>query len=204
MGLKDWFTRTRRSPAQGWRDRWEKAAQARDGIAAAALRQELSSDTSLGSDLEIEYEMADALDRLIALAAELDAGRVPHVETSHRVVGTDACHFSAPASLPDDHSQVSGRVLLTSTRAVFVGGPRLASVPWHAVREAARLHRDVFLIRSADHGLRLRFNTYGDALEAAALASHLKQRSKNHEQRSKDHEQRWKDHEQRSKDQRIV
>jgi hypothetical protein len=46
------------------------------------------------------------------------------------------------------------------------------------VRETARVHRDVLLVRSADDALRLRFNTYGDALEAAALASHLKQRSR--------------------------
>jgi len=176
MGLKDWFTRRDHSPAAVWRERWEKAAQARDAAAAAALRQQLAADASLGTDLEIEYEMADGLDRVIALAAELDAGRVPHLETSHRVVGTDACHFSAPATLPDDHSQASGRVLLTSTRAVFVGGAKLASVPWHAVREAARVHRDLLLIRSADDGLRLRFNTYGDALAAALLAAHLKKR----------------------------
>jgi hypothetical protein len=176
MGLKDWFTRRDRSPAAAWRERWENAAQARDAVAAAALRQELDNGISLGPDLEIEYEMADALDRMIALAAELDAGRVPRLETTHRVVGSDACHFSAPASLPDDQSQASGRVLLTSTRAVFVGGAKLASVPWHAVREAARVHRDLLLIRSADDGLRLRFNTYGDALAAAALAAHLKKR----------------------------
>ena len=178
MGLKDWFTRSDRSPASGWRERWEKAAQTRDGAAAASLREALANDASLGSDLEIEYEMADGLDRLIVLAAELEAGRVPHLETSHRVVGPDGCHFSAPASLPDDQSQASGRVLLTSTRAVFVGGARLASMSWHTVRDAARVQRDLLLIRSADNALRLRFNTYGDAMEAAALASHLKQRSR--------------------------
>jgi len=176
MGLKDWFTRSQPSPAAAWRARCERAAQTRDGAAAAALRLALERDASLGDDLEMEYEMADGLDRLLALAVELDAGRVPHLETSHRVVGEDACHFSAPASLPDDHSQASGRVLLTSTRAVFVGGARLASMPWHVVREAARVHRDLLLIRSADDALRLRFNTYGDAMEAAALASHLKRR----------------------------
>jgi hypothetical protein len=178
MGLMDWFTRSAPPPTAAWRERWEKAAHTRDAAAAAALRRALEDDAALGTDLEIEYEMADGLDRLIALAAELDAGRVPHVETSHRVVGTDACHFSAPASMPDDHAQASGRVLLTSTRAVFVGGSRLAALPWHAVRETARVHRDVLIVRSADDALRLRFNTYGDTLEAAALASHLKRRSR--------------------------
>ena len=176
MGIKDWFRRTDPPPAAAWRRRWERAAELRDTDAAAELRLALTTDAALGEDLEIEHEMADGLDRLIALATELQAGRVPRLETSHRVVGGDACHFSAPASLPDDPSQPSGRVLLTSSRAVFVGGAKLTAITWHAVRDAARVHRDVLLIRSADDGLRLRFNTYGDAMEAAALAAHLKKR----------------------------
>ncbi len=176
MGFKKWFTRSDRSPVAAWRERCEQAAKARDSVAAVELRHALTSDPSLGSDLEMEHEMLDGLDRVIALAAELTAGRLPQVETSHRVVGADACHFSAPASLPDDPSQASGRVLLTSTRAVFVGGAKLAAVPWHAVREAARIQRDLLLVRSADDGLRLRFNTFGDAMAAAALAAHLKKR----------------------------
>jgi hypothetical protein len=176
MGLKDWFRRSDRSPAALWHERWERAAQTRDADAAASLRDALVTDSSLGTDLEIEHEMADGLDRLIALAGELDAGRVPRIETAHRVVGADLCHFTAPASLPDDHSQASGRVLLTSTRAVFVGGARFASMPWHAVRNAARLQRDVLLIRSADDALRLRFNTFGEAMEAVALAAYLSKR----------------------------
>jgi hypothetical protein len=176
MGFKDWFKRGERSPAARWRRRWEEAARARDAGALAELRSSLASDASLGTDLEIEQEMLDGLERVIALAAELEAGRVPQVETSHRVVGRDVCHFSAPASLPDDHAQSSGRVLLTSTRAVFVGGAKLTAVPWHGVREVAQLQRDVLLVRSSEDGIRLRFNTYGDAMEAAALASHLRTR----------------------------
>jgi len=176
MGFKDWFRRADRSPAAAWRERWEQAAHARDSVAAVELRRALTSDSSLGGDLEMEHEMLEGLDRLIALDTELHAGRVPQVETSHRVVGADACFFSAPASLPDDPSQASGRVLLTSTRAVFVGGAKFAAVPWHAVREAVRVQRDVLLVRSVDDGLRLRFNTFGDAMAAAALSAHLKKR----------------------------
>jgi hypothetical protein len=39
-----------------------------------------------------------------------------------------------------------------------------------------RGERDVLLIRSADDALRVRFNTFGDALAAAALGNHLKRR----------------------------
>jgi hypothetical protein len=49
-------------------------------------------------------------------------------------------------------------------------------MPWHAVRNAARLQRDVLLIRSADDALRLRFNTFGEAMEAVALAAYLSKR----------------------------
>ena len=176
MAFKDWFRRADRSPAAAWRARWEAAAQTADAAAAAELRAALSSNPPPGGDLEIEEEMLEGLERLVELTAELTAGGLPRIETSHRVVGHDACHFSAPASLPDDPSQASGRVLLTSTRAVFVGGAKLSAVPWHTVREVARVHRDLLLVRSADDGLRFRFNTFGDALTAAALAKHLKTR----------------------------
>ena len=175
MGISDWFKRARRdTPITTWRQTWERAVAARDAAAAADLRTMLTADPPLADDVEVEQEMLDALDRLIALAAELDAGLVPRVETTHRVVGADTCHFTAPASMPDDAAQASGRVLLTSSRAVFFGGAKLAAMPWHAVRDVAAADRDLLLIRSTDDARRFRFNTYTDALEAAALARHLK------------------------------
>jgi hypothetical protein len=177
MGIRDWFRRDRADEGvREWRAEWRRAADARDAAAAARLRERLQAAPPLADDLEIEHEMADALDHLIALAADLDAGRLPVLETTHRVVGSDACHFSAPASLPDDPGQASGRVLFTSVRAVFVGGARLAPLPWHAVREVAQAERDVLLVRSAEDGLRFRFNTYTDALAATALARHLRRK----------------------------
>jgi hypothetical protein len=173
MGLRGWFRRRPNSPAEAWRERWQQATRAGDAAAAAELRASLAN---LGDDVELEHEMLDGLDRLIALSAELHAGRIPRVETTHRVIGADACHFSAPASLPDDPAQPSGRVLLTSARAVFVGGSRREAVPWHGIRGVVRGERDVLLIRSADDALRVRFNTFGDALAAAALGNHLKRR----------------------------
>jgi len=135
-----------------------------------------SEDRLADTDGEVEHEMLDGLDRLLALTDALNAGELPRIDTSHRVVGTDVCHFSAPASLPDDHSQASGRVLLTSARAIFVGGATLTTMPWHAVREVASTGRDVLLVRSAEEGVRFRFNTFGDAMAAAALARRLTKR----------------------------
>ena len=48
-------------------------------------------------------------------------------------MGQEECHFIAPASLPDDPLQPSGRVLLTARRALFAGGgatvPRVSEIP---------------------------------------------------------------------------
>jgi hypothetical protein len=178
MSFRHWFTRRRETPLDLWRARWATAAAASDRAEAARLREELEATPPLAEDLEIEQEMMDGLERVLALDDDLTAGRFPRIETSHRVVAADACHFSVPASLPDDPAQAAGRVLFTSSRAVFVGGARLAAVPWHAVKEAVRADRDLLLVRTAEDALRLRFNTYGDALCAAALARRLKRPSR--------------------------
>src|SRR5438552_2473542 len=70
---------------------------------------------------------------LVALDDRLRAGEVPVIATGHRVVGSDVCHFSAPASMPDDPGQPGGRVILTGRRAVFVGGGHSSSLAWHRV-----------------------------------------------------------------------
>jgi hypothetical protein len=177
MVFTRWFGKKAPSPADSWRARWQQAVETLDRRNAEQLRAELVDDGALGdADLEIEHEMVDALDCLLALTEELEAGGLPRVETSHRVVGADACHFSAPASLPDDAAQPSGRVLLTSSRAVFIGGAKLTALPWHSVREVASTDRDLLLIRSTEDAVRFRFNTFTDALTAAALARRLKKR----------------------------
>jgi hypothetical protein len=174
MALTRWFRKKQPDAVDVWRARWAQAVQTVDRRAADELRTMLTSDPSLAdTDVEVEQEMLEGLDRLIALTGALNAGELPQIETTHRVVGADVCHFSAPASLPDDQSQPSGRVLLTSVRAIFVGGPTLTTVAWHAVREVASADRDVLLIRSSEDGVRLRFNTFGDAMTAAALARRL-------------------------------
>ncbi len=125
-------------------------------------------------DMEIEREMLDALDELGALTADVLANGLPAIETGHRVVGTERCHFTAPVSMPDEVSQPSGRLLLTSGRAIFVGGANGAAVPWHSVADTRHLERDVVLIRGDRERLyRFRCNSFGDALRAAFLARQL-------------------------------
>src|SRR3954471_22134418 len=135
MGLFGWLTRRTDAGTRAWRDEWTAAVAALDAGAVPRLEAALRQEAPLADDLEIEEEMLDGLRQLVALQRELGAGRAPIVETTHRVVGADRCHFSAPVSLPDDPAQATGRLLLTSRRAVFAGGARNPALPWHGVRE---------------------------------------------------------------------
>ena len=76
--------------------------------------------------------------------------------------------------MPDEAGEPSGRLLLTATRAIFVGGARGTTVPWHAVRQALQAQRDLILIRAAGDNLhRFRCNSFSDVFRAAFIARHL-------------------------------
>ena len=178
MDVLGWFKGRRgsgedRRLAQ-WRKAWSAAAAAGDTAQLLPLRAQLDAMGLTEDDVEIEREMLDALQDLAELTASVRAAGLPAVETGHRVVGSDRCHFTAPVSMPDESSQPSGRLLLTSGRAIFVGGVHGAAVPWHSVGEALHLDRDVILIRGdRDKLYRFRCNTFSDALRTAFLAREL-------------------------------
>jgi hypothetical protein len=160
--------------ARQWREAWARAVAALDEAAVDQLAAGLAHTPPLADDLEIEEEMLDALRQLLQLERELAASRLPLLETTHRVVGADRCHFSAPVSMPDDPAQPTGRLLLTSARAVFAGGARTPALPWHAAREVVRQDRDLLFIRAGiDDGYRFRCNSFADALCGAAITRHL-------------------------------
>ena len=185
MGLFGWLTK---APAGGdgkaaraWREAWTKAVAALDAAAVAPLEASLRATPPFADDLEIEEEMLEALKQLLELERGLTASCLPEVETSHRVVGSDRCHFSAPVSMPDDPAQPTGRLLLTSTRAVFAGGARTPALPWHATREVFQSGRDLLLVfrnGQAGDSHRFRCNSFTDALSGAAIARHLMMRSR--------------------------
>ena len=162
-----------------WRQQWAQTADAPEHERARSLRDRLETIAAgvNPDDVEIEREMQDGLEAAVELCEAMARTGPPVVLTGHRAVGSDRCHFSAPASLPDEAAQPSGTVLLTNARLVFVGGARALTVPWHAVTDAARQGRDLLLIR-ADSGelQRVRFNSFGDALCAHTLAGHLRRR----------------------------
>lgn len=171
-----WFKRHNSGPSEAvrvWRTEWARALEGAD-TGDEPLRESLRRLADKEPDVELESEMLDGLDALRAAQRQVANGGLPVVETHHRVIGTDRCHFSAPASLPAEQAQPSGRVLLAGSRAVFVGGGRTAATPWHNVRQIVRSERDVLFVRGdGTAAAQYRFNTYGDAIVCAFLARHL-------------------------------
>ena len=176
MGLFDWLRKTERGPngdARQWREAWTRAVATLDAAAVEVLDAALHRQPAFADDVEIEEEMLDGLRQLVALERELAAARLPLIETSHRVIGADRCHFSVPVSMPDDPAQPTGRLLLTSTRAVFAGGARTPAFAWHAAGEVAHAGRDLVLALRNGEAQRFRCNSFADALCGAAIARHL-------------------------------
>jgi hypothetical protein len=179
MGWRRWlkgWSANENGIRRQWRETWNAAVAAPDAAGAQDLRARLDdiAGPADNDEFEIEREMLDGLDALVELSAAIASNGPPTIATGHRAAGSDRCHFSAPASLPDDPSQPSGTLLLTSTRLVFVGGARSVTIPWHSVGECIRQDRDVLLVRVDRRDLqRVRCNTFADSLCAAFLAKHL-------------------------------
>lgn len=166
------FFRRRSTPAHPDVELWWRDANAvalrptRDGI--DDLRPRLMPESEL-DERERQIEMIEGLDHL-CLVAETDA--VPVLDTQHRVIGADACHFMAPVGAPD-HGDAIGKLFLTSHRVIFAGGASIAW-PWHRVRRVTRHDRDVLFEGGDTLALRLRCNSYADALVATAIGERLR------------------------------
>ena len=151
-----------------------RLATAPDAEQIAALGTDLDRLGMAEDDIEIEREMLQALVERQTLASSIRHAGLPLIETGHRVVGVDRCHFSAPASMPDQAGQPAGRLLLTNCRAIFVGGAAGTTAPWHTIIDVTGANRDVLLVRRGREDLlRFRCNSYSDALRAVFIANHL-------------------------------
>jgi hypothetical protein len=178
MGLRQWFTRRGATPIdsrlQQWREQWLRAAGSSDDAENARLARDLDAFGFPEDDVEIEREMLEALIDREKLAATIRQGGLPTVETGHRVVRGEPCHYSEPASMPEDARQPSGRLLLTANRAVFVGSGKTVAAAWHTISLAVHVERDVVLVKNGrEQAYRFRCNTYGDALRAVFIAQQL-------------------------------
>ena len=178
MGLIGWLKRKEsdtRKRRREWRTAWEASIESEADGRLDELRAGLPALAADGEDTEIEIEMLEALAELAKIHHATAHGKMPAIETHHRVIGAEACHFTAPASLPTDAAQASGRVLFTPSRSLFIGGGKTTSLPWHAVQHIVRQDRDLLLARAAGaDGVHFRFNSYADAVVAAFLARRLK------------------------------
>ena len=178
MGLLRWWKGRGASGEDNrlreWRDSWAQVAASPAFDRIERLRADLDAFRLSEDDVEIEREMLDALQQREQLAAAVRVSGLPVVETGHRVVGTERCHYTAPASMPDEPGQPGGRLLLTGGRAIFVGGANGLSAAWHTVGDARHVDRDVVLVRAdRDRLYRFRCNTFGDALRGAFVAREL-------------------------------
>lgn len=178
MGILQWFkergpNRTDRR-LRHWRERWSAAVTSAEPTRIESLRRELDALGFADDDIEIEREMLEALTERETLAESIRSSGLPHVETGHRVVRNEPCHYSEPASMPDKSSQPSGRLLLTSNRAIFVGSGTTVAAAWHTIATVVHAERDVVLVKNGgEDAYRFRCNTYGHALCAAFLASEI-------------------------------
>src|SRR4051794_35147796 len=125
MGLRQWLKRRGGGAIdprlRQWRHDWSKAAASGDHD-VVRLADELGALAFPEDEIEIEREMLDALIDRQVLASAIHASGLPRVETGHRVVRGEPCHYSEPASMPDEPAQPAGRLLLTADRAIFIGG----------------------------------------------------------------------------------
>ena len=178
MGLWQWFNRRGTahvdSRLRRWREQWSRAAASEDQEDIARLTQELDAMAYAEEEIEIEREMLHALRERDTLASSVRESGLPRVETGHRVVRGEPCHYSEPASMPEEPGQPSGRLLLTANRAVFVGSGKTVASAWHTISVALSAERDVVVVKNGrEQAYRFRCNSYGDALRASFIAQQL-------------------------------
>jgi hypothetical protein len=177
LGFWNWFGR--RAPREDqrlreWKRDWNAAVMTPVSTSVEVLRARLDALGLAEDDAEIEREMLEGLEDAVALSAEIERSGLPSVDTGHRVIGHERCHFTAPAAMPDEPGQPTGRLLLTSGRAIFLGGAGAVSSAWHRIGEVRHADRDFLLVRtSRDRLYRFQCNSFSDALRATLIAKEL-------------------------------
>jgi len=177
LRIREWFKRgaAREDPrVRRWRESWASSEPTAERAVIARLAGELEQIGLPDEEIENEREMLQALIDRDDLSSATRAGGLPRVETGHRVVRGEPCHFSAPATLVDETAQPAGRLLLTSGRVIFVGGGASVAIPWHAFSAAAHADRHLVLVQSGGAvAYRFRCNSYTDALCAAFIGREI-------------------------------
>lgn len=126
------------------------------------------ADSSFEDDPEIQEEREDARRRVREAEA---GGALPVLETQHRAIGADLCHFAAPASMPD--RDVFGKLFVTSRRLIFSGGSSIA-LGLGRIAAFEVEDRDLVVRPGGGEPLRFRCNSFGDAAMAAWILDRLR------------------------------
>jgi len=125
-------------------------------------------------DVELEVEMLQAAQDLLALEAQVQAQGLPAIPHQHKALGAERCHFVASASLVAIEGDRPGRLFMTERRLVFLAAP-LVTMSWSAVSRVADEGRDLFVIgHTRPDGLRIRCNSISDARCGRWLSDRLR------------------------------
>lgn len=153
----------------------QEVAAACDAADGAAVDRLLARREELGlgeEEAAIEIEMLEGLREFLAFRADVERDGLPVLDTQHRVLGADRCHFWTPA-FPPDRVESGGKLFLTGTRLVFLGGG-VQATPWNAVSKITRDGSDlVVIVPSRDAILRFRCNAFGEAMRGQYVAERL-------------------------------
>ena len=128
-------------------------------------------DTSFEDDPEIQEEHREGLERVRQAEA---AGALPVLETQHRAIGPDICHFAVPASMPDG-ADAFGKLFVTDRRLIFAG-PSPVTLGLGRVIKADRHERDIIVVPGGGAPLRFRCNSFGDAMLGVWLLDRLRRK----------------------------
>jgi hypothetical protein len=171
-----WLARRRGHPAPdgaaAFRAEARAAARTGDRATVEALIRWPAEPGWHGADVELELEMLEGRLAVLALEDRARAGALPWVETQHKAVAGETCHFIAPASVATDTGETGGTLFLTARRLRFVGGGGW-SVAWSALRDVRDADRDLIVTTVTGRETRFRCNSYADARVACRLAQVL-------------------------------
>ena len=149
------------------------AREAGDLPALTQVRERLGALRLTEDDAELELEMAAGVLEVAALQDGLTRGEdLPEVFTTHRAVGSERCHFLAPAWRPDVAGDGGGKLLFTPQRLLYLGTAS-ATLSWAHVAKVEDEGRDIVVRARPDRLLAFRCNSYVDTLRGAWIARQL-------------------------------
>ncbi len=181
------FVRQMVAPGDLAREKHLKTFRAEIQAAAASgdrsrIETLLDRPKQLGLDAEdvaLECEHLAGLLAAADLRERLARGEpLEVIPTRHPAITGERCHFLAPASSPDGLMDQGGKLFLTDRRILYLGASKLEA-EWRQVTEVRDQERDIFLTVQPLDLLRVRFNSYVDALRAAEIARYLSRSPRN-------------------------